>query len=76
MNSPSVKTVIKMLESLPLNEQDRVVDHIKEYILELQDEEQWNKEFVDSKERLIDAAKKARQEIAKGNSKPLAAGDL
>ena len=76
MTSQAVNTVIKMLESLPLNEQNRVADHIREYILEMQDEEQWDKEFMENEEQLIAAAKKVRQEIADGYAKLLNTSDL
>lgn len=76
MISPAVSTVIKMIESLPVNEQNRVVDHLQEYIINLQDELQWDKEFRESQEQLIAAAKNARQEIANGKSKPLNIADL
>lgn len=76
MISPAVSTVIKMIESLPVNEQNHVVDHLQEYINNLQDELQWDKEFRESQEQLIAAAKKARRAIAKGKSKPLNIADL
>lgn len=76
MTSPAVKTVVKMIESLPISDQNRVVDHLQEYIVDLRDELQWDKEFRESQAQLITAAKKARKEIASGLSKPLNISEL
>jgi len=42
MSSEAIATVIKMIESLPETAQERVVDHLREYITELQDELEWD----------------------------------
>lgn len=76
MSSPAVNTVIKMIESLPENEQDRVVDHLREYILDLEDELQWDEQFRGTQDELVKAAKRAREQAAKGEAKPLDLNDL
>jgi len=38
MSSAAITTVMKMMESLPLDVQDRVAEHLREYIDDLQDE--------------------------------------
>jgi hypothetical protein len=40
MSSPAINTVIKMMESLLEEEQDGIVEHLREYIQDLQDEHQ------------------------------------
>ena len=42
MFSTAIATVEEMLESLPEEAQDCVVEHLPEYILELQDELRWD----------------------------------
>ena len=42
MPSTAIATVEKMLESLPEEVQERVVEHLREYILDLQDELEWD----------------------------------
>jgi hypothetical protein len=42
MSSKAIATVQKMLESLPEEAQERVVEHLREYILDLQDELEWD----------------------------------
>jgi hypothetical protein len=68
MSSPAITTVVKIMESLPIEVQDGVAEHLKAYIDELQDEIRWNKSFQRTQSGLIDAAKKAKQEIAEGKA--------
>lgn len=71
MSSETISTVIKMIESLPETAQERVVEHLREYIEDLRDELQWDNLFKKTQPQLIAAAKRAKQEIATGNAKPL-----
>lgn len=71
MSSETITTVIKMIESLPETAQERVVEHLREYIEDLRDELQWDSLFNKTQPQLIAAAKRAKQEIAAGNAKPL-----
>ncbi|WP_414588844.1 hypothetical protein [Scytonema sp. PCC 10023] len=66
MSSPAITTVVKMMESLPVDVQDQVADHLREYINELQDEIQWSKSFERTQQKLVAAAQRAKQEIAEG----------
>ncbi len=68
MSSEAIATVIKMIESLPKETQNQVVDHLREYIDELQDEMKWEQSFERTQSELIDAAKKAKREIAEGKA--------
>ncbi|MEG5001756.1 hypothetical protein [Microcoleus sp. B4-D4] len=60
-----------MMESLPETLQDRVVEHLREYLEDLRDEEQWNVSFQNTEQSLIVAAKRAKQEILEGKAQPL-----
>ena len=71
MSSEAIATVVKMMESLPETAQDLVLEHLREYIEELRDELQWDNLFKNTQPQLIAAAKRARQEIAEGQAKPL-----
>lgn len=72
MSSPAINTVIAMMESLPDNLQEQVVEHLREYIADLEDERKWDKSFKKTQQQLINAARRAKQEIAEGKAKPLA----
>jgi hypothetical protein len=68
MSSAVVTTIVKMLESLPIEVQDRVAEHLREYIDDLQDEMRWNQSFQRTQSKLIAAARRAKQEIAEGQA--------
>ncbi len=57
-----------MMEFLPTELQEQVVEHLREYIADLQDERQWDDAFTRTQGRLIAAAKQARREIAEGKA--------
>ncbi|MBN4005814.1 hypothetical protein [Nostoc sp. LPT] len=68
MSSAAITTVIKMMESLPIEVQDQIAEHLREYINDLQDEIRWNESFQKTQSKLIAAAKQAKQEIAEGQA--------
>jgi len=68
MSSTAIYTVIKMMESLPIEIQDRVVEHIREYVSDLQDEARWDESFRKTQDNLVVAARRAKQEIAEGQA--------
>lgn len=70
-SSPSITTVVKMLESLPSTLQEKVVEQVREFIADLEDEEKWQASFEQTHERLVVSAQKAKQEIAEGKSSPM-----
>jgi hypothetical protein len=68
MPSPQISTLVKIMESLPVSLQERVTDHLREYINDLQDEIKWNNSFAKSQSKLVVAARLAKQEIAEGKA--------
>lgn len=71
MASEATMTIIKMLETLPEQAQDRVVEYLREYIEELRDEALWNESFSRTQSNLVSAARQVRKEIARGKATPL-----
>jgi len=71
MPSTAIVTVEKMLESLTEEMQERVVEHLREYILDLQDELQWDALFKHTQDKLVEAARRAKEEIAAGKAEPM-----
>jgi uncharacterized iron-regulated protein len=49
MTSPAISTVIKMMELLPEPAQDKVADHLREYLDVRQDELAWDKQYKETK---------------------------
>jgi translation initiation factor 2B subunit (eIF-2B alpha/beta/delta family) len=71
MSSPTISTIIKMVESLPDELQERVAEHLREFIADLEDEARWESSFKKTQGSLIAAARRAKQEIAEGQSVPM-----
>lgn len=71
MMTENITTVIKMVELLPSSAQEKVIEHLREYITELQDELKWDNSFNKTQPKLIEMARKAKQEIAEGKSQPM-----
>jgi hypothetical protein len=64
-------TVARMVEALPPPLQDRVVEHLREYLDDLRDDERWSESFAKTRDKLVAAAREARRQIAKGESSPI-----
>lgn len=71
MSSPAITTIVKMVESLPDELQEQVAEHIREYIADLEEEKRWDTSFKRTQDNLVAAARKAKQEIAAGQSMPM-----
>ena len=71
MVTPAVNTIIKMIEQLPESDQERVAEHLREYLAELEDEQKWDEAFAKSQDKLIYAAREARKQIIEGKSEPM-----
>ncbi len=71
MSSAAITTIVKMVESLPDDLQEKVADHIRDYIADLADEQRWDTSFKRTQDNLVAAARKAQQAIAAGQSVPM-----
>ena len=71
MASNAITTMTQMMETLPEALQNQVVEHLREYIAELEDELRWEASFNRTQEQLIAAARQAKQEIAAGKAEPM-----
>ncbi|MGI8906550.1 MAG: hypothetical protein ACR2IE_08680 [Candidatus Sumerlaeaceae bacterium] len=71
MSSSAVATVTKILESLPESAQERVADHLREYIEDLRDELQWDHSFATTQNKLGEAGRRAKEQIRAGRAEPL-----
>ncbi|MBI2060886.1 MAG: hypothetical protein HYT87_14055 [Nitrospirae bacterium] len=67
----AAQTALKMLESLPEEIQDRVVQSLAGIIEEARDEGRWDEAFVERSDGLAAAARRAHEEIAAGKSRPM-----
>lgn len=64
----ATETALKMLESLPEEVQERVVEELRNLVEEARDEARWDELFEQKKAGLAAAARKARKEIAEGKA--------
>ena len=71
MASNAIATITRMMETLPEALQSQIVEHMREYIAELEDELRWEVSFNKTQEQLIAAAHQAKQEIAAGKAEPM-----
>jgi len=62
MASTAIATVIRMIESLPEDAQDHVVEHLRNYLEEMRDELKWDNAFKKTQPRLIAAARRTGTE--------------
>ena len=53
-----------MLEALPEAAQNHIVEHLREYLEDVQDEDRWENTFKKTQTELVAAARKAKREIA------------
>ena len=76
MSSNAIATVVQMLEGLPEATQNQIVQHLREYLAEIQDEVRWDQTFARTQDKLVSAARRAKQEIAAGQGRPLDPDEL
>jgi alpha/beta superfamily hydrolase len=70
-STATLTTMIKMFESLPEPVQERVVEHMREYIEDIRDEVKWSESFSRTQSKLVAAARQARKEISEGKAVPM-----
>ena len=71
MTSTAIVTITKMIETLPESAQEQAVEHLRDFIAELQDDMEWDALFKKTQNQLVTAAQRAREEIAAGQAKPM-----
>jgi len=71
MSTTAIATVIKMMESIPEQVQSRIVEHLSDYIEDLKDEIEWDTLVSQTQPKLIEAARRVKDEIRVGQSKPM-----
>ena len=71
MPSSAIAAVVKMMQSLPDATQNRVVEHLREYLEDISDEKLWDEAFEKTQDKLVAKAIRVRQEISSGHTKPL-----
>lgn len=76
MITETLTTIEKMLETLPESAQHQVVEHLREYISEMQSEWRWERLYKEKQNTLEKIARQAKQQIAENKAQPLNIDDL
>ena len=76
MQTGTSVTIIKMIESLPEPMQELALEHMQQYIEDIRDELKLNDSIGKSQNKLIAAARQAREEIMQGKATPLDTEEL
>jgi C4-dicarboxylate-specific signal transduction histidine kinase len=71
MSKENIATVIKILESLPDAQQERIIEHLRDYIADIEDKLKWDQFFRKTQNKLVEAAKLAKQQIAQGQGQAM-----
>ncbi len=71
MVSPALTTILKMVESLPIERQNQLADHIREYLADIDDDARWDETFARTQDKLAYATREAARQIAEGKSEPM-----
>jgi len=66
MSEENIATIVKILESLPDAQQEKIIQHLREYIADIEDELKWDKSFQKTQNKLVEVARLAKQQIAQG----------
>lgn len=71
MSSPAILAMTRIMEALPESTQERIVDLLQEYLLEIEDDLEWDALFQRMRPQLAAAGERAREEIVQGETQPL-----
>lgn len=71
VETAEILTVVKMMESLPVTTQKRVVEHLRDYLAEMDDEAEWDALFAGTQPQLAAEGRRARAEIEQGMAEPM-----
>ena len=76
MSSEAIATVVKMMESLPERTQNQIVEHLQNYLMEIQDELRWDELFNKTQPKLAAMARLAKKQVAEGKARPMDYSEL
>jgi len=71
MASTTTEAMVKMVETLPPELHERVLEHMREFIEDILEDAKWGESFARSQNKLAAAASQAKKEIAQGQAEPL-----
>ncbi len=64
-------TILEMLHTLSDSEKKMVIEHLRNYIEEIREENRWDESYRNTAKNLEKHARKIKEKIALGNVKPM-----
>jgi hypothetical protein len=71
MVTPALTNILKEIEDLPESMQNKLAEHLREYLADLEDEELWDETFARTQGQLAEMTRKAEKRIEEGKSEPM-----
>ncbi len=71
VETAEILTVVKMMEALPVAMQKLVVEHLRDYLTDMEDEAEWDALFSGTQPQLAAEGQRARGEIEQGIAEPM-----
>lgn len=71
MSEEDIATIVKIFESIPDAQQEKIIQHLREYIADIEDELKWDKSFHKTQNKLVEVARLAKQQIAQGKKQTI-----
>jgi DNA phosphorothioation-dependent restriction protein DptG len=71
MVSPALTNILKTIEELPESTQNKLAEHLREYLADLEDEELWDEAFEKTQDQLARLTREAEKRIEEGKSEPM-----
>jgi hypothetical protein len=71
MVTPAITAIVKMMETLPEETQSQVVEHLCEWLLDMEAESMWDESFARTQKKLYKAAQDVRKQVADGKAEPM-----
>ena len=66
--SNASETLLRIVESLPEPLQERILAEVQDFLEDMRDQGEWDAQFSRTQSGLASAARRVREEIAKGGS--------
>ena len=66
-----IVTVVKMMERLPEATQKRVVEHLRDYLAEIDEDAEWDALFASTEPALVAEAQRVRAQLELGQDEPM-----
>lgn len=70
VSMPAIESMVKVLESVPVESRARIIQQLQEYLDDLLDDLPWDETFARTQDQLAAMADQARRDIAAGLAEP------